>query len=112
MRQPQRRGGGGPQTGLQQHQHHRPGEHRRTPRHAATFGREIINREVHDSADDILGSVTDFTIDFESGQITNILVMIEPDINPQLLPWPTVNGLLSVPVEEIDSVGKVIKLSE
>ena len=28
-----------------------------------TFGREIINREVHDSADDRLGSVTDFTID-------------------------------------------------
>ena len=68
-----------------------------------TFGREIINREVHDSADDRLGSVTDFTIDIESGQITNILVMIEPDINPQLLPWPTVNGLLSVPVEEIDT---------
>jgi len=39
-------------------------------------------------------------------------VMIEPDINPQLLPWPTVNGLLSVPVEEIDSIGQVIKLSE
>jgi hypothetical protein len=38
--------------------------------------------------------------------------MIETSINPQLLPWPTVNGLLSVPVEEIESVGKVIKLSE
>ena len=77
-----------------------------------TFGREIINREVHDVADDRLVIVTDFTIDIDSGQITNISVMIESDINPQLLPWPTVNGLLSVPVEEIDSVGKVIKLSE
>ena len=77
-----------------------------------TFGREIINREVHDVDDDRLGIVTDFTIDIDSGKITNILVMIESDINPQLLPWPTVNGLLSVPVEEIDSVGKVIKLSE
>jgi sporulation protein YlmC with PRC-barrel domain len=77
-----------------------------------TFGREIVNRDVHDSADDKLGNVADFRIDIGSGQITNILVMIEPDINPQLLPWPTVNGLLSVPVEEIESVGKVIKLSE
>jgi|TARA_B100001996_G_scaffold382845_1_gene375950 sporulation protein YlmC with PRC-barrel domain len=77
-----------------------------------TFGREIINRLVHDSADDKLGNVADFRIDISSGQITNILVMIEPGINPQLLPWPTVNGLLSVPVEEIESVGKVIKLTE
>ena len=28
-----------------------------------TFGREIVNREVHDSADDKLGTVTDFRID-------------------------------------------------
>ncbi len=77
-----------------------------------TFGREIVNLEVHDSAGDKLGNVADFRIDIGSGQITNILVMIETGINPQLLPWPSVNGLLSVPVEEIESVGKVIKLSE
>lgn len=77
-----------------------------------TFGREIVNLEVQDSAGDKLGNVADFRIDIGIGQITNILVMIETSINPQLLPWPTVNGLLSVPVEEIESVGKVIKLSE
>lgn len=77
-----------------------------------TFGREIVNLEVQDSAGDKLGNVADFRIDIGSGQITNILVMIETSINPQLLPWPTVNGLLSVPVEEVESVGKVIKLSE
>ena len=77
-----------------------------------TFGREIVNLEVHDSAGDKLGNVADFRIDIGSGQITNILVMIETGINPQLLPWPTVNGLLSVPVEEIESIGKVIILSE
>ena len=77
-----------------------------------TFGREIVNLEVQDSAGDKLGNVADFRIDIGSGQITNILVMIETSINPQLLPWPTVNGLLSVPVEEIESVGKLIKLSE
>ena len=77
-----------------------------------TFGREIVNLEVQDRAGDKLGNVADFRIDIGSGQITNILVMIETSINPQLLPWPTVNGLLSVPVEEVESVGKVIKLSE
>ena len=77
-----------------------------------TFGREIVNLEVHDSAGDKLGNVADFRIDIGSGQITNILVMIETSINPQLIPCPTVNGLLSVPVEEIESIGKVIKLSE
>jgi sporulation protein YlmC with PRC-barrel domain len=77
-----------------------------------TFGREIVNLEVHDSAGDKLGNVADFRIDIGRGQITNNLVMIETGINPQLLPWPTVNGLLSVPVEEIESIGKVIKLSE
>ena len=77
-----------------------------------TFGREIVNLEVQDRAGDKLGNVADFRIDIGSGQITNILVMIETSINPQLLPWPTVNGLLSVPVEEIESVSNVIKLSE
>ncbi|DAC63778.1 MAG TPA: PRC-barrel domain containing protein, partial [Candidatus Thalassarchaeaceae archaeon] len=42
-----------------------------------TFGREIVNLEVQDSAGDKLGNVADFRIDIGSGQITNILVMIE-----------------------------------
>jgi len=39
------------------------------------------------------------------------MVTIEPDIDPTLLPWPTVDGLISVPIEEVSGVGSSIQLS-
>ena len=66
-----------------------------------TFGREILGRNVVDQASDKLGVLADFRIDMSSGRITAILVALENDLDPAMLPWPTVEGLLSVPVEEI-----------
>ena len=76
-----------------------------------TIGREIIGRNVVDQASDKLGVLEDFRIDMSSGRITALLVALENDLDPAMLPWPTVEGLLSVPVEEIAEVGVNIQLS-
>jgi len=77
----------------------------------ATFGREILGRDVVDQASDKLGVLADFRIDMESGRITALMVVLENDLDPAMLPWPTVEGLLSVPVEEIAEVGVNIQLT-
>jgi len=76
-----------------------------------TFGREILGRNVVDQASDQLGVLADFTIDMSSGRITALLVALENDLDPAMLPWPTIEGLLSVPVEEIAEVGVNIQLA-
>ncbi|MED6312558.1 MAG: PRC-barrel domain-containing protein [Candidatus Thermoplasmatota archaeon] len=76
-----------------------------------TFGREILGRDVIDQASDKLGVLADFRIDMSSGRIIALLVALENDLDPAMLPWPTLDGLLSVPVEEITEVGVNIQLA-
>ena len=76
-----------------------------------TFGQEIITRQVVDAAGDLLGHLADFNIDVETGNIVNILVVTESQIDPNDLPWPTTDGLLSIPIDEIANVGTVVELS-
>mgnify|MGYP000846904686 FL=1 len=76
-----------------------------------TFGREILGREVVDERGDRLGHMADFRLDTDTGSIVSLLVSIEPDIDPTLLPWPTVDGLISVPVEEVAEVGASVQLA-
>ncbi|MDP7002363.1 MAG: PRC-barrel domain-containing protein [Candidatus Thalassarchaeaceae archaeon] len=76
-----------------------------------TFGQEILTRKVVDAAGDVLGHLADFSIDIETGNIVAILVVIESGIDPNELPWPTSDGLLSVPIEEVSDVGTVVALS-
>ena len=76
-----------------------------------TFGREILGRDVVDQASDKLGVLADFRIDMSSGRIIALLVALENDLDPAMLPWPTLEGLLSVPVEEITAVGVNIHLA-
>tara|TARA_B100001094_G_scaffold97218_1_gene93223 strand:- start:535 stop:759 length:225 start_codon:yes stop_codon:yes gene_type:complete len=72
---------------------------------------EILRRKVVDIAGEVLGTLADFTIDSSTGNIVAILVALESDIDPTVLPWPTEDGLVSIPVDEIDTVGKNVKLS-
>ena len=52
----------------------------------ATFGREILGRDVVDQASDKLGVLADFRIDMSSGRITALLVVLENDLDPAMLP--------------------------
>ena len=76
-----------------------------------TFGREILGREVIDESGDRLGHMADFRLDTDTGSIVSILVSIEPDLDPTLLPWPTVDGLISVPVEDVAGIGASVQLA-
>ena len=76
-----------------------------------TFGREILGREVLDESGDRLGHMADFRLDTDTGSIVSLLVSIESDIDPTMLPWPTVDGLISVPVEEVSNVGASVQLA-
>ncbi len=76
-----------------------------------TFGKEILTRKVLDAAGDLLGHLADFTVDLGTGNIVSILVVAESGIDPNELPWPTTEGLLSIPVEEVATIGSVVELS-
>ncbi|HIG33710.1 MAG TPA: hypothetical protein EYQ11_02360 [Candidatus Poseidoniales archaeon] len=77
-----------------------------------TFTQEIMTRKVVDAAGDLLGHLADFTVDVDTGNIVAILVATEHGIDPNELPWPSTDGLLAVPVEEVANVGTVVKLSK
>ena len=76
-----------------------------------TFGREILGREGIDESGDRLGHMADFRLDTDTGSIVSILVSIEPDLDPTMLPWPTVDGLISVPVEDVAGIGASVQLA-
>ena len=68
---------------------------------ASGFGREILNRPILDSAGDTLGHVADLLINTRTGEVESLLVMISEELDPALLPWPSVDGLLQVPTNEV-----------
>ena len=76
-----------------------------------TFGKELLGRDVIDESNDKLGTMADFRIDIDTGDVVALLVSIEQGIDPAFLPWPTVEGLLSVPVAEVASIGSAVQLS-
>ncbi len=76
-----------------------------------TFTQEIMTRQVVDAAGDLLGHLADFTVDVDTGNIVAILVVTERGIDPSELPWPTTDGLLTLPVEEAASFGNVLELA-
>ena len=67
--------------------------------------------DVIDESGDKLGNLADFRLDSDSGAIVSLMVTIALDIDPALLPWPTVDGLISVPVGEVSGVGSSIQLA-
>ena len=73
------------------------------------FGREILNRPILDGAGDTLGHVSDLVLDTRTGDVVTLLVMISEELDPALLPWPTVEGLL-VPTNEVAEVSNAIRL--
>jgi sporulation protein YlmC with PRC-barrel domain len=78
---------------------------------SSTFSMEILRRQVVDIAGEVLGTLADLTIDSSTGNIVAILVALEPDLDPSVLPWPTEDGLVSIPADEIDTIGKNVQLS-
>ena len=71
----------------------------------------MLGRDVVDESNDKLGTMADFRIDLDTGDVVALLVSIESGIDPTFLHWPTVEGLLSVHVAEVASIGSAIQLN-
>ena len=79
-------------------------------RYAIGFWSEILNRPILDGAGDTLGHVSDLVLDTRTGDVVTLLVVISEELDPALLPWPTVEGLLEVPTNEVAEVSNAIRL--
>ena len=71
----------------------------------------ILDEATVSRLQDTSDSILNFNIDLETGHIVNILVVTESQTDPNDLPWPTTDGLLSIPIDEIANVGTVVELS-
>jgi sporulation protein YlmC with PRC-barrel domain len=76
----------------------------------ATFGRELVGLDVLDSRGDQLGTVADILLDLSSGAVHTLVIELDGVIDSNLLPWPSEEGLLLLPANEIDRVGPQVVL--
>jgi len=76
----------------------------------AVFAREIIGREVVDSQSVLLGTLRDIVFDKQSGSISAIRVKVEQDIDPTVLPWEMIEGLMQIPVDEVSRIASRVHL--
>jgi sporulation protein YlmC with PRC-barrel domain len=56
--------------------------------------------------------MTDIVFDVQSGSITTIVVTLEGDLNPTMLPWDGENGKVSIPVDDVSRFSKKIHLKK
>ncbi|RJU98696.1 MAG: PRC-barrel domain containing protein [Candidatus Poseidoniales archaeon] len=82
----------------------------RRAKSVAIFAREIIGRDVVDSHQERLGELKDVVFDTSTGSILALRVKIENDIDVSKLPWEMQDGLIQIPVEEINRIAAKIHL--
>jgi len=76
----------------------------------SSFGRELLTREVVDSHGEKLGTLSDVSIDHTSGAILDVLVDVSKDIDVSKLPWTVFDGLVRIPISEVDRIATRIHL--
>ena len=76
----------------------------------ASFGHELLSREVVDMVGDSLGILVDLEIDSDSGSVLNLLIKLEENIDPSLLPWSMHGDHLRVPVDVVDRIASKVHL--
>ena len=76
----------------------------------SSFSNEFLKLPVVDVNGDLFGHLEDIVIDPRSGEITELLVEVVTDIDTQKLPWPTMDGMCSVPAQEVSQIGSSIRL--
>ena len=78
----------------------------------AIFTRELIGRDVVDSHHEKLGSLTDMIFDVQSGSITTIIVTLENNLDPSLLPWDNDGNKVKIPVDDVSRFAKMVHLKK
>jgi len=69
-----------------------------------SFSNEFINRKVVDSSGELLGSLQDIVIDPRTGDLTEIMVKVEPEIDVTKLPWSMKDNLCAIPAQEVREI--------
>ena len=60
--------------------------------------------DVVDSHNEKLGEVTDLVIDKLSGSITQIVVNLEANLEPSMLPWNYRDGRMNIPIDDVSRI--------
>tara|TARA_B100000965_G_scaffold145724_1_gene121470 strand:- start:8129 stop:8368 length:240 start_codon:yes stop_codon:yes gene_type:complete len=76
----------------------------------AVFAKEVMGLEVVDSHNEKLGEVTDLVIDKLSGSITQIVVLLEANLEPSMLPWNYRDGRMNIPIDDVSRISNRIHL--
>ena len=66
--------------------------------------------DVVDSQNEKLGEVTDLVIDKLSGSITQIVVNLEANLEPSMLPWNYRDGRMNIPIDDVSRISNRIHL--
>tara|TARA_B100000900_G_C20216826_1_gene568160 strand:+ start:53 stop:292 length:240 start_codon:yes stop_codon:yes gene_type:complete len=75
-----------------------------------SFSGEFLKREVVDINGELFGHLADIVLEPRSGEISEILVEVIPEIDVTKLPWPSEGGFCHVPAQEINQIGSRIVL--
>ena len=76
----------------------------------AVFAKEVMGLDVVDSHNEKLGEVTDLVIDKLSGSITQIVVTLETNLEPSMLPWNYRDGRMNIPIDDVSRISNRIHL--
>tara|TARA_B100000287_G_scaffold408941_1_gene435822 strand:- start:697 stop:936 length:240 start_codon:yes stop_codon:yes gene_type:complete len=76
----------------------------------AVFAKEVMGLDVVDSHNEKLGEVTDLVIDKLSGSITQIIVILEANLEPSMLPWNYRDGRMNIPIDDVSRISNRIHL--
>ena len=76
----------------------------------AVFANEVMGRDVVDSHNEKLGEITDLIIDKLSGSVTQIVVVLEGNLDPTLLPWDYRDGRMMIPIDDVARISNRIHL--
>ena len=76
----------------------------------AVFAKEVMGLDVVDSHNEKLGEVTDLVIDKLSGSITQIVVNLDANLEPSMLPWNYRDGRMNIPIDDVSRISNRIHL--
>ena len=77
----------------------------------AIFGREILGNTVVDRTGATMGILTDMHVDLNTGLISELLVQIEADLDPSVLPFEHEGRIVKIPGTAVARIAEKIHLN-
>ena len=77
----------------------------------AIFGREILGNTVVDRTGEPMGVLTDIHVDLNTGLISELMVQVEADIDPAILPFEHEGRIVKIPGTAVTRIAEKIHLN-